>query len=358
MRMLVCVLCCVGLTALGQTTAKPPVTGGSTTGTTGTTPTTPPPSFPTTDPFSKNGTGIQGRLIPGPNTRVQIELYENGARVDSAFSQSDGSFNFPRAKSGTRYEVRIVLGSNIEFRQEMDFQPGIPAMIQINVPQYLHTLNPSEKASGGLISVANLMAPKKAVQEFEKGRELGLKKKYDEGMEHLQKAIGIYAKYPDAYNEMGLIEKRQEHLPQAVDMFHKAIDADPKWTGPYLNLAQIQMAQKDYPEMFKTTGKVLELDPNIGMAHYMQSIGFLNTKKLDDAEKEALLAEKDESTKIAQIQLVLGNVYEMRGNSADAIVRYRRFLTQSQDASNSAKLIAHINDLEHPEKVAKAAGNP
>jgi tetratricopeptide (TPR) repeat protein len=287
-----------------------------------------------------------------------IELYQEGARIDTAFSQSDGLFSFPRARIGFRYEVRIGVTPDTEFRQELDFQPGYPAVIQINNPLYLHNINPGKKASGGVISMANLMAPKKAVQEFEKGRDLGQKKKYDEGMEHLQKAVGLYAKYPDAYNEMGLIEKRQEHLPQAEEMFRKAIDADPKWTSPYMNLAQIQLGKKDYAEMLKTTETVLQLDSNIGAAHFFQAVGLLNTNKLEAAEKEALLAEKDETNKIPQVQLLLGNIYEMRGNSSDAVTRYRLFLKQLPETPNNDKLMAHINDLEHPGKLAKAAANP
>ena len=285
-----------------------------------------------------------------------VDLYQQGSRIDTAVTNSDGTFSFPRARNNDRYEIRIDLGNETEFRDEIDFQPGYPTIVQINVPAHLHSKNPDKKASEGVISLVNLMAPKKAVQEFEKGRELGLKKKYDEGMEHLQKAVGIYPKYPDAYNEMGLIEKRQDHLPQAAELFNKAIETDPKWTAPYMNLVQIQMVKKEYANMLLTTERVIELDNNLGAAHFYRAVGLLSTNKIDAAEKEALLAAKDDR-RSPQVELLLGNICEMRGDTADAVVHYRLYLKQAPEASNFEKLTAHLTDLEHPEKVAKA-GNP
>jgi tetratricopeptide (TPR) repeat protein len=344
--------------ALGQSTGSGrPSSPTATTPPTTTTPTTRPTFDPNNpDPFGTSSTGIIGRLVPSPGSRATIDLYQNGARIDTAFADTDGTFRFPRASSGGRYEIRIPLGPDTEFREEIQFQAGHPTMVQINNSSHIVSTTTGKVASSGIVSLANLAAPKKAVAEMDKGRELGDKKKYDEALQHLRKAVEIYPKYPEAFNEMGLIERRQTgdkqvgdkeaHDQQAEEMFRKAIDADPKWTAPYLNLAQLQLNKTNYAELLKTTEKVLQLDPSLAPAHFYGAVGYYATGKLDLAEKEALAAEISVA-QIPQVHLILGNIYEARGNSPEAVMRYKLFLKMNPTAGNAAKLTAHIAELEH-----------
>src|SRR6266404_1261085 len=338
--------------ALGQSTGSSgtPTTGGNkpTTPTAPTAPTPTPrqPNFDNSspDPFGNNSPGINGRLVPSTGTRTEVSLYQDGARLDTTFSDADGSFRFLRAVMGRRYEVRVVLGPDTEFREEVEFMPGYPNIVQINNAARIVSTNPAKPPSSGVVSLANLSAPKKALSEMDKGRELGNKKKYDEAMQHLQKAVEIYAKYPEAYNEMGLIERRREHDKEAEEMFRKAIDADPKWTAPYLNLAVLQLNKQNYTELLKTTERVVQLDNNLAPAHFYGAVGYYSTGKLDLAEKEALAAEVS-AQQIPQVHLILGNIYESRGKSSEAVTRYKLFLKANPTASNAAKLTVHIAQL-------------
>ena len=160
---------------------------------------------------------------------------------------------------------------------------------------------------------------------------------------------------------MGIIQRRLAHRAQAEEMFRKAIEIDPKWMEPYVNLAQLQMVSDDFPEMFKTTAKALELDANQPFLHFFQAVGFFNTQQLDAAEKEALLAEQNEKHgSIPEVQMLLGNVYEARGKKAEALARYRLFLNQAQQSSSAPKVAAHVAALERElERSGTAkAGNP
>src|ERR1022692_625556 len=94
-------------------------TTGSSSSTTGQ-----PPSLGSTNNLSVNNTGIAGRLAPTPTNRVTVELYQDGIRVDSTYTASDGTFRFPRQQSDRRYEIRVILGPGQEVRQEVDFQGG------------------------------------------------------------------------------------------------------------------------------------------------------------------------------------------------------------------------------------------
>jgi tetratricopeptide (TPR) repeat protein len=294
-----------------------------------------------------NGVGLVGRLVPNPTTRVQVELYEDGIRVDQTFSGTDGTFRFPRQANNRRYEIRIQLSETQEFRQEVDFQGGFPTVVQMNQPGFVKTKKgDGQTAATGTVSMANLMAPKKAQQEFEKGNDLADKKKFDEALTHYSKAVEIYAKYPAAYNEMGRVERAQEHRKEAEEFFQKAIDADPKWTMPYANLAQLQMSRNDIAGMMKTNQLALAQDPTLAVAHYYNAIGYYAMGRFEDAEKSALTAERTDQGRTPQIHLLLARVYEARGNGPEALLRYKEYLKASPSAPNAPQLNTHVAEME------------
>ena len=82
-----------------QQQVKP--TTGSSSSTTGQ-----PPSLGSTNNLSVNNNGIAGRLAPTPTNRVTVELYQDGIRIDTTYTASDGTFRFPRQQSDRRYEIR------------------------------------------------------------------------------------------------------------------------------------------------------------------------------------------------------------------------------------------------------------
>jgi Tfp pilus assembly protein PilF len=294
-----------------------------------------------------NAQSVVGRLVPNPGTRVLVELYVDGMRLESTFtSAGDGSFHFPNQPANRRYEVHVQLGPGRELRQDVEFPAGFPAMVQLSQMRIVRSAASDEQPVSGTISVANLLAPKKAQQEFDKGSELAERKKYSEALAHLQKAVEIYPKYPAAYNEMGRVEHSQQHLREAEEQFRKAIDADPKWTQPYINLAQSQLAHNEFTEMMKTDEKVLAVDPTLALPNFFNAVGYFSMGRLEEAEKSALTAERSDQGRTPQIQLLLARIYEGRGDASGALTRYREFLKENPDAANAPKISARVAELE------------
>jgi tetratricopeptide (TPR) repeat protein len=311
------------------------------------------------NPFASSWVS-DGNLTPIPDRRLTVRVYKDGQQIASTLCGTDGSFHFNVAPNEARYELRVELNAETEFRAPVSFKSGFPTLVRIDATQNLYrTGTGSSNVGGTTVSVINLQAPKKAVQEFETGRERAEKGKYEDALEHLKKALQIHGAYPAAYNEMGNIQRHLAHVALAEEMFHKAIEIDPKWLEPYLNLAKLQMANNDFSEMFKTTGKALALDANHPSLHFFQAVGFFNTSQLDDAEKEALLAEQNgRGGSIPEVQMLLGTVYEARGQKAEALARYRLFLKQAPASSSAAKVSAHVAALERELGKPDNAGIP
>jgi tetratricopeptide (TPR) repeat protein len=303
------------------------------------------------------GHRVAGHVIPAPGRSLPLSLYSrDGAPVDNTICTEKGEFQFLNgARSGVMYELRVQLSDTTEFVKLVSFSSS-GNTVRIDNPFYIRGIAPDNKPKpGATVSVASLMAPQKAVEEFDKGRELAAKKKFEESLQHLANAVEIYPGYPDAYNEMGAIHRDLGHVPEAVQMFQKAIDADPKWTEPYVNLAQIQLSRNEFADMLKTTGKALELDPNLAPLHFFQAVAYLNANDLDGAEKEATLAAQDRAKPIAQAQMILGNVAENRGNKAEAIEHYRLFVKLAPASATAPRVTAHIAELEKELKPQKFA---
>jgi tetratricopeptide (TPR) repeat protein len=273
-----------------------------------------------------------------------VELYENGARVDITTSDRDGNFLFLGRQTNQRYEIRIVLGADAEFRQEYEFSAGTPTFVSLN-PRYIHSMHPDSKASGLAISLISLSAPKNAQKELEKARELEHKQKLEEALPHLQKAVEAYPQYAEAFNDMGLVHGLLGHAPEAATYYAKAAEADPKWTTPYLNLGQVQLTTGQFDALLKTSQKVEELNPKLETAFYFSGMAFANTKKLEEAERDGLTADQLANGKDPRVHLLLGVVFEARGKVKEAVERYQTYLKMNPGADNAAAVKANVDKL-------------
>lgn len=197
-----------------------------------------------------------------------------------------------------------------------------------------------------MISLASLQVPKDAAKEFEKAHQARQKKKFDEAIARLRKATDIYPKYAEAFNEMGLVYRNQNQNEEAQKAFESAIAADPVWVASYLNLAQLQLAANQIPQLLETSGRVLRLDPTLGPAYFFQSVANFSLGHMDEAEKSALEADRQDHTQVPQVHLVLARIYQSRGNRADYVKQLRTFLKENPDAPIAAKIRAEIEQAK------------
>ena len=111
----------------------------------------------------------------------------------------------------------------------------------------------------------------------------------------------------------------------------------------------MELQKGDAIEMQKVCGQILELDPALVLGHYFVAVAHYKQGQLEDAEKEGLLAEKNSRETLPQIHFILAQVYEARGNSADAATRYKDYLKASPQAVNASQVEQKIAQLEKPQ---------
>jgi VWFA-related protein len=126
-----------------------------------------------------------------------------------------------------------------------------------------------ERVESGTISALDLDAPNKAVEEFNRARNLMKEQNSKEAIKYLQKAIGDYPKFVSAHIGLGLAYVDQEDPGRAKSEFEAAAKLDAKFPGSFLHLGQLALSQKDFGAAQSVLEKAATLRP--------QDTGILST---------------------------------------------------------------------------------
>lgn len=112
-----------------------------------------------------------------------------------------------------------------------------------------------------LVSVLDLEAPNKAVQQFNHANSLMQAQHSKEAIKYLRKAIDIYPKFVSAHISLGLAYLDQEDAPQAKSEFEVAAKLDPKFPRSFLNLGLVALAMNDFQTAQPELEKAASLHP-------------------------------------------------------------------------------------------------
>ncbi len=202
---------------------------------------------------------------------------------------------------------------------------------------------------GSAISVTSLLVPSGARKEYEKGEKEARNNHPDAARQHLEKAVAEYDKYAAAWSELGKIYSSGHDTDKARQAFQKAIAADPQYTPPYMSLATLELQSQHYESAVETAGKLLELDPSIAYASFIQAVGDFNLHRLDAAEKSARAAEKAPDQNIPQVHALLAQIFLQKQDYPHAAAEMRTYLQvapQGQFAEQIKKDLEQIKSVE------------
>ena len=241
----------------------------------------------------------------GRNTAMMADASTSGGLDDGTFGRSTMGGNrntglgFPGGGGGISErdlmgcEIRANLPGfradsvNLSGRRFMD-NPDIGTII----------LRRIANVEGFTFSMTTALAPKDAKKSYEKGLGLIKKNKLVEALTEIEKATTAYPKYAIAWFDQGRLYEAQKRPEDAQKAFEAAIAADPKYVKPYVNLAMIHGAKKDWAKTAEVSAKGIRLNPfEYPQLHYVNAVSNLNMGKLDDAEKAAAEAGKLDTRK-------------------------------------------------------------
>jgi tetratricopeptide (TPR) repeat protein len=96
------------------------------------------------------------------------------------------------------------------------------------------------------------------------------------------------------------------------------------------------------------TGHILDSDPlNYPDAYFYNSIANYRLKKIDDAEKSGLKAERlDLRNRFPQLHLLLAEIFAQKNNYATAISEMQTYLRVAPNAKNADQIRERVTQLE------------
>jgi tetratricopeptide (TPR) repeat protein len=206
------------------------------------------------------------------------------------------------------------------------------------------------EVQGFTISATSARAPAKAKKEYEKGLELVKKEKWDPALASFQKAVEVYPEYAVAWLEMGRVQVQKGDLGAARQSFHQSLSADSKFVGPYHELAQLAVREKQWQEAIDTTDTVLKLNPvNFPGDWMLNAVGNFHLQHLDAAEKSALRGlEVDRQHQIPKLEYLLGIILAEKhdyNGGLEHIRNYLRLAPHAADAETAQKQAEQLEQL-------------
>ncbi len=240
-------------------------------------------------------------------------------------------------------ELRARLGG---YRSQSLVLAGRRAMDNPDVGTIL--LHHEVEGEGNTISVTTLHAPKDARKAFEKGQEYIKKNKYAEARTQFEKAVQVYQSFAAAWCELGKMQTGAQDYDMARGSFRMAIQSDPKFPAPYLELSIIALEQKKWQEVSDLTATAVKLDPfDYPQAYLFNAVAHYNMRETESAEKSVKEAERlDSRHQFPQIGHLYGLILAQKQDYAGAATRLRDYLRLFPGVSDAAAVRTELQKLD------------
>jgi len=260
------------------------------------------------------GTVFDKQRNPLPQIDVELlnDLYQT---IDRTHTDGTGRYQFNGLKDG-RYWVKVFAFRYdlLDDTHQVEIQTVTVRGTQ-GVGFYTEDFYLSPK-KGGLrdaeLSVIFAQdVPKEAKKAYDKAIDDLSKKHVEEGIQGLKNAINIFPTYYLALYRFGFeLYMRQQYI-DAVRLFIKAADVNPKSATSFYYLGSaLHKAGKEYDKSALTAlSEAYVLAPNSSQVLLQLGVVERALGKFADAEKHLLQAEKLSTTKVPEIHKELSQLY-------------------------------------------------
>lgn len=270
---------------------------------------------------------ITGQIRPAEGQRsaefVTVRLERaSGELVEQRTTDSSGRFRFSRLASG-QYTVSAK-------------SPGFvvaPQIVDVNriarrnhlLLQLVAETSPFATRNASRRGVVDANVPEKASKEMERAREALAKKKVEEGILHLEKAVGVFPNFLEAQILLGSTYMDAGQLSKAEDAFRTALKIDRKSVSALVSLGELLRRQKDYSNAEQMLLEALKHDETAWVGHYTLGRVYWETNEIVKGGR-AIGRTIQLNPEFAEAHLLGGNVFIRLGMTANAIVEYEEYL--------------------------------
>ncbi len=286
------------------------------------------------DSFNRTGS-IRVRVTSGDShacdVRASVLLVNaSGAHIAEDLTNADCEVYFVNVAAGS-YHV-AVSGAGIESADSGRFDLGSRGRQDLN----LNVKRPGEAGNGivapasPLVAAVDLNIPEGARKEFDKANQFLAKGNWQKAIERLNKAIAIYPRYAEAYNNLGVVYGRMGDRVQNFEALQKAVSLNDHFAPAYLNLARMAIVDRDLPRAESLLDKATAIDPaDPQVLSLLAHVELLN-HHYDQALTDCRRAHSAARGPHAVVHYVAARIFEEENRPTDALAEFQIFLTEEQ----------------------------
>lgn len=285
------------------------------------------------------GTVVTPDGRPQSDVLVQIQGFASGRVVASSHTDISGAFRFNGLPYGM-YEIIANLQA-ASVRQEVEVQNGF-AIVSLR----LETSDPHAiPSSSGLVSAAELMAPQRARNAYQKAEQAIAKHRTEDTSKYLEKALKIYPSYAPALTLRGALSLDKEDLAAALDDFKKAIQADSTYAMAYGAMAAALNRLNRFDEALRAAERASSLSPNSWQPYFEMAKSYAAKTDYTRALQQLAHAQGQLRAEWAPLHLLRANVLLGLNNYADAADELQIFLQIAPKDPNASAVRETLDQI-------------
>lgn len=156
---------------------------------------------------------------------------------------------------------------------------------------------------------------------MEKGKAYFEQNNFDKARVEFKNVLQIDTKFPEAYYYVGQLEEKEQNIGKAIGNYSKAIELDPKYVAPKVNLAKIYVVVGTEEYLNKARAllsEVLAAEPDNSVARLVSATIEYKTGAKESAQKEIEKVVASDPTLVEGISL-LALIYIDQGQDLKAL---------------------------------------
>jgi len=196
--------------------------------------------------------------------------------------------------------------------------------------------------------ITTFQAPIKAQEAFVAGAAALADGNLHEAKKRLEQATKIYGNYAQAWSVLGNLRVIHRDFGHAREAYERALAANNDYTPAYVHLANLDLSQRHYDEVLRTTSRALVRQPiDNPLIYFFDAVANERLKHFDAAEKSARRAtELDMAREAPQAEYLLGTLLAARHDVPGALQHLKTYLTLVPNSRGSDEVRSTIQALE------------
>lgn len=208
---------------------------------------------------------------------------------------------------------------------------------------------------GSTISMTALHVPKDAAKAYDKGIAAMGDDKYPAAQKQFERAVALYPDYAQAWSRLGETLDRQSKPKEAIAVWEHALQADPKYIRPYLQLMRLAVSDKRMEDAAALGVRALQQNPvEFPGIYYYDAVANYELKHPDIAEKTARRAiDLDKVHEFPGAEAVLGKVLAEKGDTRGALDHLTQYVLLAPAADDAPSIRKRIAELDRSKSESK-----